>query len=150
VTTLPPRPPQYGGSSIAEQIGDMKRGADICVATPGRFIDLLTMQQGRMISLSRVSFVVLDEADRMFDMGFEPQIRMALMNTRPDRQTVLFSATFPADVQRLARRVLSVPLEVTVGGRSIASSDITQHAEVRDEGDKCCRREPYSAKRHSR
>ena len=59
----------YGGAQVAQQIADLKRGAEVVVATPGRLIDILTMQQGRLIALSRVSFVVLDEADRMFDMG---------------------------------------------------------------------------------
>ena len=62
----------YGGAQVAQQIADLKRGAEVVVATPGRLIDILTMQQGRLIALSRVSFVVLDEADRMFDMGCEP------------------------------------------------------------------------------
>ena len=61
----------YGGAQVAQQIADLKRGAEVVVATPGRLIDILTMQQGRLIALSRVSFVVLDEADRMFDMGCE-------------------------------------------------------------------------------
>jgi ATP-dependent RNA helicase DDX46/PRP5 len=65
----------YGGASIAEQIADLKRGVDVVVATPGRLIELLTMRDGRLLSLARVTYVVLDEADRMFDMGFEPQVR---------------------------------------------------------------------------
>jgi ATP-dependent RNA helicase DDX46/PRP5 len=89
----------YGGAGVGEQIAEMKRGAHIVVCTPGRMIDILTMQAGKLISLKRVSFVVMDEADRMFDMGFEPQIRMIVQNVRPDRQTVLFSATFPKQVQ---------------------------------------------------
>ena len=60
----------YGGAGVAEQIGDLKRGADIVVCTPGRMIDILTMQAGKLVSLARVSFVVMDEADRMFDMGY--------------------------------------------------------------------------------
>lgn len=78
----------YGGAGVADQIADLKRGAEIVVCTPGRMIDILTMQAGKLVSLERVSFVVLDEADRMFDMGFEPQIKMIMQNIRPDRQTV--------------------------------------------------------------
>lgn len=64
----------YGGAAVAEQIADLKRGTHIVVATPGRLIDILTMQSGKILSMQRVSYVVLDEADRMFDMGFSPQV----------------------------------------------------------------------------
>lgn len=129
----------YGGASVADQIGHLKRGADIVVCTPGRMIDILTMQAGKLISLSRVSFVVLDEADRMFDLGFEPQIRMILQNIRPDRQTCLFSATFPQKVEALARKVLVAPVEIVVGGRSVVNTSIVQYVEVRAEEDKFMR-----------
>jgi ATP-dependent RNA helicase DDX46/PRP5 len=85
----------YGGSGVANQIGDLKRGAEIVVCTPGRMIDMLCSNSGRVVNLRRTTFVVLDEADRMFDMGFEPQIMRIVDNVRPDRQTVMFSATFP-------------------------------------------------------
>ncbi|KAF1326309.1 Dead-box atp-dependent RNA helicase 42, partial [Globisporangium splendens] len=129
----------YGGSSVSEQIGNLKRGSDIVICTPGRMIDILTMSAGKMVSLQRVTYVVLDEADRMFDMGFEPQITKIMMNIRADRQTLLFSATFPRAVETLARRVLKKPVEITVGGRSTASGDITQYVEVREENDKFMR-----------
>uniref|UniRef100_K3WRX2 RNA helicase n=1 Tax=Globisporangium ultimum (strain ATCC 200006 / CBS 805.95 / DAOM BR144) TaxID=431595 RepID=K3WRX2_GLOUD len=129
----------YGGSSVSEQIGNLKRGSDIVICTPGRMIDILTMSAGKMVSLKRVTYVVLDEADRMFDMGFEPQITKIMMNIRADRQTLLFSATFPRAVETLARRVLKKPVEITVGGRSTASGDITQYVEVREENDKFMR-----------
>lgn len=129
----------YGGASIADQIGEMKRGAEIVVCTPGRMIDILTMQAGKLVSFSRVSSVVLDEADRMFDMGFEPQIRMILQNIRPDRQTCLFSATFPQKVEDLAKKALTAPLEIVVGGRSVVNSTITQFIEVREDSDKFMR-----------
>lgn len=129
----------YGGSSVSEQIGNLKRGSDIVICTPGRMIDILTMSAGKMVSLKRVTYVVLDEADRMFDMGFEPQITKIMLNIREDRQTLLFSATFPRAVETLARRVLKKPIEITVGGRSQASGDITQYVEVRDESDKFMR-----------
>lgn len=106
------------------------------VATPGRLIDILTMQSGKILSLQRVSYCVLDEADRMFDMGFAPQISAILAAVRPDRQTVLFSATFPKSVETLARKSLKYPVEVIVGGRSVASDSITQFAELVEEEDK--------------
>lgn len=120
----------YGGGAVAEQIGELKRGAEIVVATPGRLIDILTMQAGKVLSLRRVSYVVMDEADRMYDMGFEPQISSILKAVRPDRQICLFSATFPKSVEALARNSLKYPVEIMVGGRSVASDTIEQFAEV--------------------
>ena len=126
----------YGGASVAEQISDLKRGAHIVVATPGRLIDILTMQSGKLLSLQRVSYVVMDEGDRMYDMGFAPQISAVLAAIRPDRQTVLFSATFPKTVENLARKSLMYPLEIIVGGRSVASDNVIQYAELVEEDDK--------------
>jgi ATP-dependent RNA helicase DDX46/PRP5 len=129
----------YGGAAVAEQIADLKRGTNVCVATPGRLIDILTMQSGKILSLKRVTYVVMDEADRMYDMGFAPQISAILAAVRPDRQTVLFSATFPKAVESLARKSLKFPLEVIVGGRSVASDSITLHAELVEEDEKFLR-----------
>lgn len=126
----------YGGSGVKEQIAELKRGADVVICTPGRMIDLLAMNSGRITNLRRVTFVVLDEADRMFDMGFEPQLTRIVENIRPDRQTVMFSATFPSQVEKLARKVLKLPVEVMVGGNSVVSSTIDQHVEVRSEDSK--------------
>ena len=156
----------YGGAAVAEQIGDLKRGVHIAVATPGRLIDILTMQSGKILSLQRVSYVVLDEADRIFDMGFSSQIGAILAAVRPDRQTVLFSATFPKvssvsirlpllcdavtlyspllsagpqTVEMVARQALQFPIEVLVGGRSVASDSVTQYAELVEEESKFLR-----------
>ncbi|EEY18705.1 pre-mRNA-processing ATP-dependent RNA helicase PRP5 [Verticillium alfalfae VaMs.102] len=126
----------YGGAPIKDQIADLKRGAEIVVCTPGRMIDLLGANQGRVTNLRRVSYVVLDEADRMFDMGFEPQVMKIFANMRPDRQTILFSATMPRIIDSLTKKVLKSPVEVTVGGRSVVAPEITQKVEVLDEGDK--------------
>ncbi|ETS60978.1 hypothetical protein PaG_04909 [Moesziomyces aphidis] len=127
----------YGGAPISEQIAEMKKTADIVVATPGRMIDLLTANSGRVTNLRRVTYLVLDEADRMFDMGFEPQVMRIVNNIRPDRQTVLFSATFPKQMESLARKVLkNKPLEITVGGRSVVAAEIEQIVEVRPESSK--------------
>lgn len=109
----------YGGAGVAEQIGMLKFGVHVIVCTPGRMIDLLCANSGRVTNLRRVTYICLDEADRMFDMGFEPQIMKIIANTRPDRQTVLFSATFPPQVEALAKQVLERPIEITVGGRSV-------------------------------
>lgn len=123
----------YGGASVAEQITLLKRGAEIIVGTPGRLIDMLSVNSGRLTNLSRCTYLTLDEADRMFDMGFEPQISRILDNIRPDAQKVLFSATFPRSVETLAKKALkTAPLEIIIGGRSVASSSITQFVEVRE------------------
>lgn len=128
--------PVYGGSGVAQQISELKRGTEIVVCTPGRMIDILCTSGGKITNLRRVTYLVLDEADRMFDMGFEPQITRIVQNTRPDRQTVLFSATFPRQVEILARRVLDKPVEIQVGGRSVVNKDILQLVEMRPENER--------------
>ena len=129
----------YGGPPIKDQIADLKRGAEIIVCTPGRMIDLLAANSGRVTNLRRVTYIVLDEADRMFDMGFEPQVVKILSNIRPDKQTVLFSATFPRQMEALARKTLMKPVEIVVGGRSIVAPEIEQIVEVRPEEKKFIR-----------
>ncbi|ODQ55985.1 P-loop containing nucleoside triphosphate hydrolase protein [Saitoella complicata NRRL Y-17804] len=127
----------YGGSPIKDQIADLKRGAEIIVCTPGRMIDLLGANAGRVTNLRRATYLVLDEADRMFDMGFEPQVMKIVNNVRPQRQTILFSATFPKQMEALARKILQHrPVEITVGARSVVAPEITQIVEVRDEDTK--------------
>ncbi|KAJ5047411.1 uncharacterized protein L3040_003238 [Drepanopeziza brunnea f. sp. 'multigermtubi'] len=126
----------YGGAPIKDQIADLKRGAEIIVCTPGRMIDLLAANSGRVTNLRRVTYVVLDEADRMFDMGFEPQVMKIFANIRPDRQTILFSATMPRIMDALAKKTLQSPVEITVGGRSVVAPEITQLVEVREEKQK--------------
>ncbi|XP_055378561.1 probable ATP-dependent RNA helicase DDX46 [Condylostylus longicornis] len=120
----------YGGTGISEQIAELKRGAEIIVCTPGRMIDMLAANSGRVTNLRRVTYIVLDEADRMFDMGFEPQVMRIIDNIRPDRQTVMFSATFPRQMEALARRILKKPIEVIVGGRSVVCKDVEQNIAV--------------------
>ena len=84
---------------MEEQQFNLREGAEIIIATPGRLIDML---EAGKTNLRRVTYLVLDEADRMLDMGFEPQIRKIVSQIRPDRQTLMFSATWPKDVQKLA------------------------------------------------
>ncbi|KAI1105227.1 P-loop containing nucleoside triphosphate hydrolase protein [Jackrogersella minutella] len=129
----------YGGAPIKDHIAELKRGAEIVVCTPGRMIDLLAANQGRVTNLKRVTYVVLDEADRMFDMGFEPQVMKIFANMRPDRQTILFSATMPRIMDALAKKVLNSPVEITVGGRSVVAPEITQVVEIREENTKFVR-----------
>ncbi|XP_077293794.1 pre-mRNA processing factor 5 isoform X2 [Arctopsyche grandis] len=120
----------YGGTGISEQIAELKRGAEIIVCTPGRMIDMLAANSGRVTNLRRVTYIVLDEADRMFDIGFEPQVMRIIENIRPDRQTVMFSATFPRQMEALARRILQKPIEVQVGGRSVVCKEVEQHVAI--------------------
>ncbi|CAD6446521.1 67851b27-e506-41e2-8e7a-972f5d02c137 [Sclerotinia trifoliorum] len=126
----------YGGAIIKDQIADLKRGAEIIVCTPGRMIELLAANSGRVTNLQRVTYVVLDEADRMFDMGFEPQVMKVFNNIRPNRQTILFSATMPRIMDALAKKTLQSPVEIVVGGRSVVAPEITQIVEVREEKEK--------------
>jgi ATP-dependent RNA helicase DDX46/PRP5 len=126
----------YGGAGVAGQLSQLKKGAEIVVCTPGRMIDILCLSNGKITNLKRVTFVVLDEADRMFDMGFEPQIAKILNNVRPDRQTVMFSATFPRNVENLAKKILVRPVEVVVGTRGAVCTNVSQQVEVRGEGTK--------------
>lgn len=116
----------YGGTGISDQIADLKRGCEIVVCTPGRMIDMLAANSGRVTNLRRTTYVVLDEADRMFDMGFEPQVMKIISNAQPDKQTVMFSATFPRQMEALARKILSKPIEIQVGGRSVVCKDVDQ------------------------
>ncbi|KAM6541439.1 hypothetical protein CsatB_005886 [Cannabis sativa] len=117
----------YGGMSKLEQFKELKAGCEIVVATPGRLIDMLKM---KALTMSRATYLVLDEADRMFDLGFEPQIRSIVGQIRPDRQTLLFSATMPRKVEKLAREILTDPVRVTVGEVGMANEDITQVVHV--------------------
>lgn len=117
----------YGGMSKLEQFKELKAGGEIVVATPGRLIDMLKM---KALAMLRATYLVLDEADRMFDLGFEPQVRSIVGQIRPDRQTLLFSATMPRKVEKLAREILSDPIRVTVGEVGMANEDITQVVQV--------------------
>ena len=126
----------YGGTGISDQIADLKRGCEIVVCTPGRMIDMLAANSGRVTNLHRTTYVVLDEADRMFDMGFEPQVMKIISNAQPDKQTVMFSATFPRQMEALARKILSKPIEVQVGGRSVVCKDVEQTIIVIEEHQK--------------
>jgi ATP-dependent RNA helicase DDX46/PRP5 len=120
----------FGGTGVAGQLSELKRGCEIVICTPGRMIDVLTTSNGKITNLRRVTYVVLDEADRMFDMGFEPQISRILANIRPDRQTVMFSATFPRNVETLAKKILVKPIEIVVGNRGQVGRNILQIIEV--------------------
>jgi ATP-dependent RNA helicase DDX5/DBP2 len=109
----------YGGMPKGPQARDLRMGVEIVIATPGRLIDFL---ESGTTNLRRVTYLVLDEADRMLDMGFEPQIRKIVSQIRPDRQTLMWSATWPKDVQQLARDFLKDAIQVTIGNMEIKAS----------------------------
>merc|ERR1719373_399261 len=125
----------FGGVSRYGQASDLRRGAEIVIATPGRLLDFL---EGGVTNLKRVSYLSLDEADRMLDMGFEPQIRKVVSQIRPDRQTVMFSATWPREIQRLARDFCREdPIKLTIGSEELTSNpNIIQQIEVVGEFEK--------------
>ncbi|CAN8005726.1 unnamed protein product [Ixodes pacificus] len=107
----------YGGGNRREQIQTVNLGVEIVIATPGRLNDLV---MNNIIDLKYVTFLILDEADRMLDMGFEPQIKKVLLDIRPDRQTVMTSATWPEGVRRLSQQYMSSPFQVFVGSLDLA------------------------------
>lgn len=127
----------YGGADIGSQLRQIERGCDCLVATPGRLVDLI--ERGR-ISLQNIKYLVLDEADRMLDMGFEPQIRRIVegedMPGVQNRQTLMFSATFPRDIQMLARDFLKDYVFLSVGRVGSTSENITQKVEYVEDVDK--------------
>jgi ATP-dependent RNA helicase RhlE len=113
----------FGGVNERPQIDAMRRGVDIVVATPGRLLDL--MSQGH-ISLSEARFVVLDEADRMLDMGFLPQMRRIIAALPKDRQTLLFSATLCGPIEQIAADMMRKPITVEIGRRANPAETVAQ------------------------
>ncbi|CAJ1053819.1 probable ATP-dependent RNA helicase DDX17 [Xyrichtys novacula] len=118
----------YGGAPKGPQIRDLERGVEICIATPGRLIDFL---EGGKTNLKRCTYLVLDEADRMLDMGFEPQIRKIVEQIRPDRQTLMWSATWPKEVRQLAEDFLRDYVQINIGALELsANHNILQIVDV--------------------
>lgn len=113
----------YGGASIGTQVRDLKRGVQIVVATPGRLIDLI---ERKAINLEEISYVVLDEADEMLNMGFQDDIEFILKNTPKREATWLFSATMPPEIRRVSRKYMKEPVEITVGKMNTANKS-TDH-----------------------
>ncbi|CAH2248897.1 probable ATP-dependent RNA helicase DDX43 [Pelobates cultripes] len=124
----------YGGGDRKNQINVVTEGVDIIIATPGRLHDL---QMNEIVNLRSITYMVLDEADRMLDMGFEPQIKKLLIDIRPDRQTIMTSATWPDGVRRLAKSYLKDPMMVYVGTLDLAAvNTVTQKVLVIQEEEK--------------
>ncbi|MFZ4622328.1 MAG: DEAD/DEAH box helicase, partial [Bacteroidota bacterium] len=114
----------YGGTNIQNQLKQLSRGVDILIATPGRLIDHL---ERRSVNLSHVEVLVLDEADRMFDMGFIDDMRLIIKQTPATRQTLLFSATMSKQVRTLVKDIQKSPELIEVGERRTPATTVTQH-----------------------
>ncbi len=115
--------PVYGGTDIRTQLPELARGVQIVVATPGRMLDIL---QRRKADFSAIKRVVLDEADEMLNMGFEEDLKGILSNVPANAQTLLFSATMPQEVARIADNYMKTPHEITIGSRN-ATTDLVNH-----------------------
>ncbi|OGL93337.1 hypothetical protein A2239_02315 [Candidatus Uhrbacteria bacterium RIFOXYA2_FULL_40_9] len=112
-----------GGANMENQIRQLKRQPDVVVATPGRLIDHL---ERRTVKLNKVRLLVLDEADRMLDMGFAPQIKQILQSVPKERQTLLFSATIPEEIAKIAQGYMCEPVRVQVAPSGTSAKDIEQ------------------------
>ncbi|XP_060535000.1 probable ATP-dependent RNA helicase DDX43 [Cylas formicarius] len=124
----------YGGGDRKQQVRVVTEGVDIVIATPGRMNDLC---EAGHLNVKSVTYVVLDEADRMLDMGFEPQIRKVMYSLRPTRQSVMTSATWPPGVRRLAQSYMHDPIQIYVGSLDLAATHtVTQVIRMIDEKDK--------------
>ncbi|CAH1774865.1 unnamed protein product [Owenia fusiformis] len=124
----------YGGGNRREQCTTVQRGVEIIIATPGRLNDLC---MNGIVDVRSVTYLVLDEADRMLDMGFEPQIMKILLDIRPDRQTIMTSATWPPDVRRISESYLTNPYQVFIGSLDLAAvHSVTQIIEIVEDMDK--------------
>lgn len=114
----------YGGASIEQQIKSIKNGAQIVVGTPGRTVDLLKRKK---LFLDNVRWVVLDEADEMLNMGFKEDLDFILSKMPSERQTMLFSATFPKEVDKIAKKYLKNSVEISAGEKNIGAKNVSHH-----------------------
>ncbi|WP_452598164.1 DEAD/DEAH box helicase [Pontimicrobium sp. MEBiC01747] len=112
----------YGGSSITDQAREVKRGAQIIVATPGRMKDMISR---RLVDISKIEYSVLDEADEMLNMGFKEDITDILSHTPEDKNTWLFSATMPREVAAIAKNFMVNPQEITVGHKNQSTNNVS-------------------------
>ena len=111
----------YGGANIDEQIRSLRRGTQIVVGTPGRTLDLV---KRKALSLEKIQWLVLDEADEMLNMGFKEELDKILRSTPKEKQTLLFSATFPKEVEQISRNYLQEPLEVSAGQKNTGAANV--------------------------
>jgi ATP-dependent RNA helicase DeaD len=111
----------FGGASIERQITIIKRGVHIISATPGRLLDLI---KRRVVKISKVKSVVLDEADEMLNMGFRDELEAILKETPEDKNTLLFSATMPNEVRKMANKFMKSPVEITIGKKNVGADNV--------------------------
>ncbi len=123
----------YGGASIQNQRTQLKKGARIIVATPGRLLDFI---KRKVVKLSSVGYVVLDEADEMLNMGFQEDIDAILKNTPSEKRTWLFSATMPREVAKIAKRYMNNPVEITMGKKNSGAKNISHVSYIVKEKDR--------------
>ena len=114
----------YGGANITSQIQSLRKGAHIVVGTPGRTLDLI---RRKVLRINKISWLILDEADEMLNMGFKEDLNAILETTPPDRQTLLFSATMLPDVRRIAEDYMKNPLEITAGNKNTGAENVEHH-----------------------
>ena len=114
--------PVYGGANIVGQMKDLKRGAQIVVGTPGRTLDLI---KRKALKIDDIRYLVLDEADEMLNMGFRDELDAILENTPEDKQTLLFSATMPREVRRIANDYLNNPTEISAGEKNVGAKNVS-------------------------
>jgi len=128
----------FGGASRDIQISQLSESPDIIISTPGRLIDMI---ESGNCSFERINYLVLDEADRMLDLGFEPQIRTIIGKIQVERQTLMFSATWPKEIQSLASEFLKDPIDVIVGSKHLSTNaaikQIIENIEPHEKLTKC-------------
>lgn len=111
----------YGGANIGTQIRELKKGSQIVVGTPGRTLDLIRRGE---LKLGNVEFLVLDEADEMLNMGFQKDLDAIFAETPEEKQSLLFSATMPKEIQRISRKYMTDPAEISVGERNSGAKNV--------------------------
>ena len=119
-----------GGLGISQQLNKIRSGTDIIVGTPGRIIDVIILLYKKIFLFQYISFIVIDEGDRLFDMGFAPQLLSIISIIRPDRQIAIFSATFPNVIEQFTNRILENPIQVIVGKKGQTNQNVRQYIEL--------------------
>ncbi|KAH8740875.1 hypothetical protein FG386_003114 [Cryptosporidium ryanae] len=119
-----------GGLGISQQLNKIRSGTDIIIGTPGRIIDVIILLYKKIYLFQYISFIVIDEGDRLFDMGFAPQLLSIISVIRPDRQIAIFSATFPNIIEQFTNRILENPIQIVVGKKGQTNHNVKQYIEL--------------------
>lgn len=117
----------FGGASIERQIKSIRKGAHIISATPGRLLDLINR---RVVDIRHIDTVILDEADEMLNMGFRDDLEEILRETPKDKKTLLFSATMPKEVRKIADNYMNKPIEITIGKKNVGAENVSHHCYI--------------------